>query len=70
MGLEDKSNNQKVDNVDVEKKAKPNLYLVTCDSCGRKEEVSFDPKGHKAVYCNKCYHLIKTGWLYIPENKS
>lgn len=31
------------------------LYVVTCDECGKMAKVPFQPDGSKPVYCSDCF---------------
>lgn len=35
------------------------LYEITCDSCGEKAHVPFQPKPERKVYCKKCHDQIR-----------
>lgn len=34
---------------------------VPCADCGAEAKIPFQPKGHKPVYCTRCFHARKRG---------
>ena len=37
------------------------MFTTNCARCGKRTEVPFEPKNHKAVYCSGCYDAIRPG---------
>lgn len=37
------------------------MFSATCARCGKRTEVPFEPRNHKAVYCSGCYDAIRAG---------
>ncbi len=35
------------------------LYEIVCAKCGEVEEIPFEPRHNKPVYCSKCYREMK-----------
>lgn len=31
------------------------MYTITCASCGKQDQVPFEPRGDKPVYCRECF---------------
>lgn len=31
------------------------MYTITCASCGKEDQVPFEPKGDRPVYCRECF---------------
>jgi CxxC-x17-CxxC domain-containing protein len=35
------------------------MYEITCSSCGKKDEVPFQPRGDRPVFCSDCFRKQK-----------
>lgn len=31
------------------------MYTITCEDCGKEDQVPFKPDGIRPVYCRECY---------------
>jgi CxxC-x17-CxxC domain-containing protein len=36
------------------------MYPITCSSCGKQDEVPFEPRGDRPVLCQECFRKQKT----------
>ncbi len=46
------------------------MFPVTCDRCGKKTEVPFEPDPEKDVFCRECFALVKEEKQHAAEKKT
>ncbi len=40
-------------------RAQKQMFVATCDSCGKEAQLPFEPRGDRPVYCSECFSNMK-----------